>query len=259
MLVVKALEQMEHNRRKPISVLPVVGEQKRLLGLLRLITTGMKARPGTVAGGRRALTAIELLVLDVDGVLTDGPNAEDKQMCVQACIRCCNRHQEQIAFLSGQGGATAAISTLPSQRQTRCPHPCQQVKGHLILRRRRSQRSGVAVGQADQPAATSPCADLVLSMGRHPDQPDGSGMSSTWAVRRKTHCWGPSGTIWRNHAAADPARRPGKLTEAQRQRSACHFASVGDQDMRPPSRLHQRGATECAKPFALACKRGRCS
>ena len=35
-LVVKALEQMEHNRRKPISVLPVVGEQKRLLGLLRL-------------------------------------------------------------------------------------------------------------------------------------------------------------------------------------------------------------------------------
>ena len=35
-LVVKALERMEHNRRKPISVLPVVGEQKRLLGLLRL-------------------------------------------------------------------------------------------------------------------------------------------------------------------------------------------------------------------------------
>jgi len=35
-LVVKALEQMEHNRRKPISVLPVVGEHKRLLGLLRL-------------------------------------------------------------------------------------------------------------------------------------------------------------------------------------------------------------------------------
>ena len=35
-LVVKALERMEHNRRKPISVLPVVGEQNRLLGLLRL-------------------------------------------------------------------------------------------------------------------------------------------------------------------------------------------------------------------------------
>jgi arabinose-5-phosphate isomerase len=35
-LVVKALERMEHNRRKPISVLPVVDAQKRLLGLLRL-------------------------------------------------------------------------------------------------------------------------------------------------------------------------------------------------------------------------------
>ena len=35
-LVVKALERMEYNRYKPISVLPVVGEQKRLLGLLRL-------------------------------------------------------------------------------------------------------------------------------------------------------------------------------------------------------------------------------
>ena len=35
-LVVKALEQMEHNRRKPISVLPVVGSDKRLMGLLRL-------------------------------------------------------------------------------------------------------------------------------------------------------------------------------------------------------------------------------
>ena len=35
-LVVKALEQMEHNRRKPISVLPVVNEQHQLMGLLRL-------------------------------------------------------------------------------------------------------------------------------------------------------------------------------------------------------------------------------
>ena len=35
-LVVKALERMERNRRKPISVLPVVDAQKRLLGLLRL-------------------------------------------------------------------------------------------------------------------------------------------------------------------------------------------------------------------------------
>ena len=35
-LVVKALEQMEHNRRKPISVLPVVDTDKRLMGLLRL-------------------------------------------------------------------------------------------------------------------------------------------------------------------------------------------------------------------------------
>jgi len=35
-LVVKALEQMEHNRRKPISVLPVVDQHKQLLGLLRL-------------------------------------------------------------------------------------------------------------------------------------------------------------------------------------------------------------------------------
>ena len=35
-LVVKALEQMEHNRRKPISVLPVVNEDHQLMGLLRL-------------------------------------------------------------------------------------------------------------------------------------------------------------------------------------------------------------------------------
>ena len=35
-LVVKALEQMEHNRRKPISVLPVVNQEHQLIGLLRL-------------------------------------------------------------------------------------------------------------------------------------------------------------------------------------------------------------------------------
>ena len=35
-LVVKALEQMEHNRRKPISVLPVVNQERQLMGLLRL-------------------------------------------------------------------------------------------------------------------------------------------------------------------------------------------------------------------------------
>ena len=35
-LVVKALEQMEHNRRQPISVLPVVNKQNQLMGLLRL-------------------------------------------------------------------------------------------------------------------------------------------------------------------------------------------------------------------------------
>ena len=35
-LVVKALERMEHNRRKPISVLPVVNQQHQLMGLLRL-------------------------------------------------------------------------------------------------------------------------------------------------------------------------------------------------------------------------------
>ena len=35
-LVVKALEQMEHNRRKPISVMPVVDHEKQLMGLLRL-------------------------------------------------------------------------------------------------------------------------------------------------------------------------------------------------------------------------------
>ena len=35
-LVVKALEQMEHNRRKPISVLPVVNQEQQLMGLLRL-------------------------------------------------------------------------------------------------------------------------------------------------------------------------------------------------------------------------------
>ena len=31
-----ALQRMEHNRRKPISVLPVVDEQNLLSGLLRL-------------------------------------------------------------------------------------------------------------------------------------------------------------------------------------------------------------------------------
>ena len=35
-LVVKALEQMECNRRKPISVLPVVNQEHQLMGLLRL-------------------------------------------------------------------------------------------------------------------------------------------------------------------------------------------------------------------------------
>ncbi len=35
-LVVRALERMERNRRKPISVLPVVNAQQRMLGLLRL-------------------------------------------------------------------------------------------------------------------------------------------------------------------------------------------------------------------------------
>tara|TARA_B100001109_G_scaffold252585_1_gene248846 strand:- start:974 stop:1987 length:1014 start_codon:yes stop_codon:yes gene_type:complete len=36
LLVVKAMERMEHNRRKPISVLPVVDSDKRMMGLLRL-------------------------------------------------------------------------------------------------------------------------------------------------------------------------------------------------------------------------------
>ena len=36
LLAVEAIQRMEHNRRKPISVLPVVDEQKSLLGLLRL-------------------------------------------------------------------------------------------------------------------------------------------------------------------------------------------------------------------------------
>lgn len=36
LLVVKALQRMEHNRRKPISVLPVVDGDNQLLGLLRL-------------------------------------------------------------------------------------------------------------------------------------------------------------------------------------------------------------------------------
>ena len=36
LLAVDALQRMEHNRRKPISVLPVVDEQKLLSGLLRL-------------------------------------------------------------------------------------------------------------------------------------------------------------------------------------------------------------------------------
>jgi arabinose-5-phosphate isomerase len=35
-LVVKALELMENNRRKAISVLPVVGDNKHLMGLLHL-------------------------------------------------------------------------------------------------------------------------------------------------------------------------------------------------------------------------------
>ena len=35
-LVVKALEQMENNRRKAISVLPVVNDKKYLMGLLHL-------------------------------------------------------------------------------------------------------------------------------------------------------------------------------------------------------------------------------
>jgi len=34
--VLKALEQMEHYRRKPISVLPVVNQEHQLMGLLRL-------------------------------------------------------------------------------------------------------------------------------------------------------------------------------------------------------------------------------
>ena len=36
LLAVEAIQRMEHNRRKPISVLPVVDEQNSLLGLLRL-------------------------------------------------------------------------------------------------------------------------------------------------------------------------------------------------------------------------------
>ena len=36
MLVVNALERMERNRRKPISVLPVVNRDARMMGLLRL-------------------------------------------------------------------------------------------------------------------------------------------------------------------------------------------------------------------------------
>ena len=36
LLAVEAIQRMEHNRRKPISVLPVVEEQGVLLGLLRL-------------------------------------------------------------------------------------------------------------------------------------------------------------------------------------------------------------------------------
>jgi arabinose-5-phosphate isomerase len=35
-LAINALEEMESNRRKPISVLPVVGDDRRMLGLLRL-------------------------------------------------------------------------------------------------------------------------------------------------------------------------------------------------------------------------------
>ena len=36
LLAVEAIQRMEHNRRKPISVLPVVDDRNLLLGLLRL-------------------------------------------------------------------------------------------------------------------------------------------------------------------------------------------------------------------------------
>lgn len=35
-LVVKALEQMEHNRRKPITMLPIVNQEHQRMSLLRL-------------------------------------------------------------------------------------------------------------------------------------------------------------------------------------------------------------------------------
>ena len=52
-LVVKALEQMEHNRRKPISVLPVVNEGHQLMGLLRLhdlVQAGLREGTALVVG-----------------------------------------------------------------------------------------------------------------------------------------------------------------------------------------------------------------
>ena len=73
MLVVHALEQMERNRRKPISVLSVVNGERRLLSLLRLhdlIQAGLHESPDRAAlvGAEPTSVPIRLVVLDVDGV-----------------------------------------------------------------------------------------------------------------------------------------------------------------------------------------------
>ena len=53
-LAITALEQMEHNRRKAIAVLPVVDGDRRMLGLLRLhdlVQAGLTTAASRGAGG----------------------------------------------------------------------------------------------------------------------------------------------------------------------------------------------------------------
>ena len=76
-LVIDALKKMENNRKKPISVLPVLNDKKMIIGLLRLhdiIQSGLNEFLNELNWylKKSRLLKIKLLIFDVDGVLTDG-------------------------------------------------------------------------------------------------------------------------------------------------------------------------------------------
>ena len=120
-LTVDAGKALEHNRRKAITVLPVVNEDRQLQGLFRLhelVQTHMTHLWQLGNNGNSTSTGSEALVLDVDGVLTDGGLwfSADGQLQKRFDVRdglgikLLQQDGLKLAFLSGHGATEGGLS-----------------------------------------------------------------------------------------------------------------------------------------------------